>query len=92
MCSEIICRCEEVTDDEIQKAIRDGASSVNEVKRWTRAGMGLCQGRTCRRLIERMIALETKTELKDITPATYRQPVRPINMGAVASKMRTCKK
>ncbi|MGQ9595626.1 MAG: (2Fe-2S)-binding protein, partial [Anaerolineae bacterium] len=42
----IICRCEEVTKGEILEAIRDGCDSVIWIKRKTRAGMGLCQGRT----------------------------------------------
>ena len=33
-----ICRCEEVTEAEIRDAIRAGARSVVEIKRWTRAG------------------------------------------------------
>lgn len=83
MSDEIICRCEEITESEIVEAIRNGATTVNEIKRWTRAGMGLCQGRTCRRMVERILARETGIELKDIKPSTYRQPVRPIKMGAL---------
>ncbi|WP_132246519.1 (2Fe-2S)-binding protein [Marinisporobacter balticus] len=83
MSDEIICRCEEITESEIVEAIRNGATTVNEIKKWTRAGMGLCQGRTCRRMIERILARETGIELKDIKPSTYRQPVRPIKMGAL---------
>lgn len=44
----IICRCEEITKGEIIQAIRDGATTVDGIKRMTRAGKGLCQGRTCR--------------------------------------------
>ena len=40
----IICRCEEVTEGEIKKAIRSGARTITGIKRRTRAGMGLCQG------------------------------------------------
>lgn len=43
----IVCRCEEITAAEIEKAIKNGASNLNEIKRVTRAGMGLCQGRSC---------------------------------------------
>ncbi len=78
MCDEIICRCEEVSRKEIEEAIADGAERVNEVKRFTRAGMGLCQGRTCRRLVERILAEKTDTPLSEIQPSTYRQPVRPV--------------
>ena len=47
----IICRCEEITKGEIKAAIRNGMHTVNGIKRITRAGMGLCQGQTCQRLV-----------------------------------------
>lgn len=81
MDNDIICRCEEITEKEIIEAIKNGATTVNEIKRWARPSMGLCQGRTCRRLIERILMQETGIELKNITPSTYRQPVRPVKMG-----------
>lgn len=75
---ELICRCEAITRGEIEQAIEDGARDLNELKRFSRASMGLCQGRTCRRLIERIFAEKTGVKLMDLEPATYRQPVRPI--------------
>ena len=80
---EIVCRCEEVTRREIEQAIAEGTISMNELKRHTRAGMGLCQGRTCRRLVEQIIAQKTGQNPEDIKPATYRQPVRPVNLGII---------
>ena len=80
-----ICRCEEITEEEIEEAIENGATSADEVKRFTRAGMGLCQGRTCRRAIEKIIARKTGKPLENIKPSSYRQPVRPIKMGVVRS-------
>lgn len=74
----IVCRCQEVTRGEIRQAIAEGALTVSGVKRRTRAGMGLCQGKTCQRLIARIIAEETGKPLSDILPATYRAPVRPL--------------
>lgn len=44
---EIICRCEDVPLSEIRAAIDEGARETFAVKMWTRAGMGLCQGRSC---------------------------------------------
>ncbi len=77
----IICRCQEVTLGEIKQAIREGALTVNGVKRRTRAGMGLCQGKTCSRLISRIIAEETGKPLAEIMPGTFRPPVRPLPSG-----------
>ena len=43
----IICRCEDIKRGEIEKAIKSGAKEINQLKAWTRCGMGPCQGRTC---------------------------------------------
>ena len=77
----IICRCQEVTEQEILDAIRDGADTVDGVKRRTRAGMGLCQGKTCGRLVQRMIAQQTGQKAEDVLPQKSRMPVRPIKTG-----------
>ena len=43
----VVCRCEDVTRGEIESALNDGACDVNQLKSWTRCGMGPCQGRMC---------------------------------------------
>jgi NAD(P)H-nitrite reductase large subunit len=80
----IICRCEEITLEEILQAIREGAGSVNEVKRRTRAGMGLCQGRSCGRLVRKIIAEHTGAKVGRIPPGTFRPPVRPMSLKTMA--------
>jgi NAD(P)H-nitrite reductase large subunit len=80
----IICRCEELTAGEVRAAIRLGLSTVNEVRRYTRAGMGLCQGRTCGRLVAQLLAEETGRPLSDFLPATSRPPVRPVEVATLA--------
>jgi len=72
----LICRCEEVGKKDILWAIEHGADSVDEVKRITRAGMGLCQGRTCECLVARILAEETSLKTSDVLPGTRRPPVR----------------
>ena len=47
----ILCRCEDLTRENILDCIRAGYCTIDEIKRVTRAGMGPCQGRTCRMLI-----------------------------------------
>lgn len=55
----IICRCEEVTLGEIKKAVALGLVEPGELRKYTRAGMGSCQGRTCQRLLMQIIKRET---------------------------------
>ncbi len=74
----IICRCQEVTRQEILDAISHGATTIDGVKRRTRAGMGLCQGKTCERLVAKMISETTGIPMEQILPQTSRIPVRPI--------------
>ena len=46
--TEIICRCNNISRETIESAIRDGAQTMNEIFDLTTAGVGPCGG-TCRR-------------------------------------------
>ena len=80
-----VCRCEEITKAEVIAAVRAGATSVNEVKRLLRTGMGLCQGRNCAKTIERIIAAELGVSPAKVPQATKRGPVRPIKLTGYTS-------
>ncbi len=77
----IVCRCEEVELCEIEEAIQCGAGTSQEVKMMTRAGMGTCQGRVCRSLIEKLVREDGETVLVHPSNLTYHKPVRPIHLG-----------
>ena len=79
----IICRCEEITLKEIKQAIKDGARDVTGIKRRTRAGMGLCQGRTCEKLIQGILRQELGKKAEELEPSTDRPPVRPVAFGVL---------
>lgn len=76
----IICRCEEITYGEIKQAIRDGATTLDGIKRVTRAGKGLCQGRTCRTLITQILSQELGRMPEGRECSSMRPPVRPISI------------
>ena len=80
----LVCRCEEVSVGEIKAAIRDGARDVTGVKRRTRAGMGLCQGRTCEKMVQAIIRQELGSAPEEIGKSTNRPPVRPVTFGSLA--------
>ena len=82
----IICRCQEVSRQEILDAIADGALTVDGVKRRTRAGMGLCQGKTCERLVARIIAEQTGRPMAEILPPKSRIPGRPVKIGIIGGQ------
>jgi bacterioferritin-associated ferredoxin len=81
----IICRCEEITKGTIKDAIRSGMRTLNGIKRITRAGMGLCQGQTCQRIVSQILAEELGLSIAEIEPTTARGPVRPLRLSAFAN-------
>lgn len=54
---KLICKCEQITQAEIEDALNRGIkfTSVDGVKRRTRAGMGYCQGAYCRIRVKRVM-------------------------------------
>lgn len=82
----VICRCEEVTLHDIQKAQSIGLTTSQEIKMATRSGMGMCQGRICRSLLEK-IALEDQEGLCEFpSKLTIHKPVRPVPLHIVMYK------
>lgn len=52
--AEIICKCNNVSREEIEQAIRDGADTLNKIFDATMAGVGPCGG-SCRRKLAPML-------------------------------------
>lgn len=67
--ANVICRCEMVTEGEILDAIHRplGATTLDGIKRRTRAGSGRCQAGFCLPRTMEILARELKTEVTDIT-------------------------
>jgi NAD(P)H-nitrite reductase large subunit len=82
----LICRCEEITDQEVIEAIVAGARTVNDVKRQTRAGMGVCQGVYCVGEIAKMLQEATGTPAGEIALVTARPPVRLVPVDRIAAR------
>ena len=80
----IICRCEEVTKGQIRKAVHEGIFTLEEMRRYLRSGMGVCQGQTCGNLVKGIIASELKVSPAEVVPASSRAPMRPIEMCILA--------
>jgi bacterioferritin-associated ferredoxin len=73
----IICRCEDVSLQDIHDCMDEGYTTFEDLKRILRVGMGPCQANTCGLLVQREIAKYTKTPLKDVETHV----VRPLTTG-----------
>ncbi|MBP3657315.1 MAG: NAD(P)/FAD-dependent oxidoreductase [Clostridia bacterium] len=65
----LVCRCEVVTEAEIRDAIRRpvGATTIDGVKRRTRAGMGRCQGGFCSPRVAEILCEELGISMLEVT-------------------------
>ncbi len=68
----------------LETLLQDGPANPDQIKRLTRAGMGVCQGRRCRDQVAMLLALESGTPFGTIPLATHRAPVRPLPMKIMA--------
>jgi len=80
---KIVCRCEDVTYDEVVEAIKMGYTDLEELKRYLRCSMGTCQGRGCNRLL-RQILIEQG--VKNPPFPKSRPPVKPINLSLLGEE------
>ena len=80
----ILCRCEDITREMILECIEQGYQTIDDIKRVTRAGMGPCQGRTCRLLIAQELSRAFGIPMEEVLMPTFRPPTKPITMGALA--------
>lgn len=68
----------------LQTLLADGPANPDQIKRLTRAGMGVCQGRRCRDQVAMLLALESGKPFSSIPLASHRAPVRPLPMKIMA--------
>ena len=80
----IICRCEGVTLKHILQAIELGATNTKELKLMTRVGMGVCQGKVCRPMLEEFIAEQTNVHIEMESKLTTNVPVRSLTLRQLA--------
>ncbi|MBL6958925.1 MAG: FAD-dependent oxidoreductase [Rhodospirillales bacterium] len=84
----VVCRCEEITAGEVRAAAALGCQGPNQLKAFTRAGMGPCQGRQCGLTVSEILAQAHGTGVADIGHLRTRPPLKPVTLGALAA----CKK
>jgi sarcosine oxidase, subunit alpha len=81
-----VCICEDVTDKDVKRAIREGFDSIELAKRYTTVTMGPCQGKLCHLQSIRLYARENETDEATIGTTTARPPWAPVELGVLAGR------
>jgi D-hydroxyproline dehydrogenase subunit alpha len=82
----LVCRCEDVTAGELRETARmTGSRGLRSLKLTTRAGLGICQGRTCGRAVEEIAARAAGPGgLLDAGRTAHRPVATPVRLGELA--------
>ncbi|HZW67508.1 MAG TPA: (2Fe-2S)-binding protein [Pseudogracilibacillus sp.] len=82
----IVCRCEEVTLKDIKETAEKYKCSAREVKLRTRAAMGYCGGRTCRKAVDTVLEQATGELTGHNVPLKVQPPVRPVSLSVLGGQ------
>ena len=81
----LVCRCEEVTAGTVRELARGGCLGPNQLKAFSRAGMGPCQGRYCGLTVCELLAEVHETSPADVGYYRLRNPVKPVTVADLAN-------
>jgi len=81
----IVCRCEEIPAARITALIADGVLGPNQMKFFTRCGMGPCQGRLCGLTVSEMFAAARGVSPGEVGHYRLRTPVKPVTVAEMAA-------
>ncbi|WP_316219125.1 NAD(P)/FAD-dependent oxidoreductase [Bradyrhizobium sp. SZCCHNR2026] len=81
----IVCRCEEVTAQDVLDSVAIGATGPNQLKAYRRTGMGPCQGRLCGLTVTELMAEARGKTPQEIGYYRLRAPVKPIMLSELAA-------
>lgn len=81
----LVCRCESVSAGDIRAAVGLGAMGPNQVKAFTRCGMGPCQGRMCGLATAEIIARARGLDMDAVGVFNVRPPLKPLSLQELAS-------
>mgnify|MGYP006307434803 CR=1 FL=1 len=82
----MVCRCRDVTEEEIKKAISEGYDTLELLKMKTKVGTGTCGGRTCLPIVKRIMSRETGRKPQDMDLPQERSPIIPVPLRFAAGE------
>lgn len=89
---KIVCRCVDVTEDEIAKAIAGGRRDVESLKRVKGLGTGPCQGKSCMSHVVSMLSKATGKSPDELGTMKSRPPVPAVELSVLAEGERRAEK
>jgi len=83
---KIICRCLDITEDDLLKAIAEEYDDVESLKRFSGFSTGPCEGKTCMMHVIRLLSLKKSLKPHELHLPVLRPPVDPVRIDLLASE------
>ncbi|MGQ4891151.1 MAG: (2Fe-2S)-binding protein [Candidatus Njordarchaeia archaeon] len=83
---KFVCLCEDVTEEDIIKAIKEGFDDIFSLRMFTGAGTGSCQGKFCAINLVKILAKLTNRSIDEIGLPSFRTPLKPISVDKVVGE------
>ncbi len=80
----ILCRCEDVSKQDIIDCMNLGFITFEDLKRQLRVGMGPCQGQTCSELIKKELATYLHENPENIQTHKQRPLITGVKLKSIA--------
>jgi bacterioferritin-associated ferredoxin len=80
-----ICRCEDISAGRLRDNMDQSPSHIGTLKRWTRVGMGRCQGRFCAPVVAQMLSERLDRPVEDLSFFAPRVPIRPVGLSCIVA-------
>lgn len=81
---KIVCRCEDVTEEEIAEAIKHGRTDIESLRRLTAIGTGSCQGKACIAHVLSMLSKATGKNYDELGTMKSRPPIPAVELAILA--------
>ncbi len=81
----IICRCENISLQQVEAGLSPGLHSAGALKRTTRVGMGKCQGRYCGPVVTKLAARRSGQPVDERAGFFSQVPYKPTEIATVAA-------
>jgi bacterioferritin-associated ferredoxin len=81
----MVCLCEDITLEDVLGALHEGYDHFEDLKRYLGVATGPCQGKACVATCMKMVSEHRSIPLGDVDVMTFRPPVRPIPLAALAA-------
>jgi len=81
-----LCRCEEVSRADLEVILQKGFHAITALRRFSRVGLGVCQGRFCQSMLQESLVEGTSRTVGEVGTFKVRPPVRPVKLSRLGGE------